>query len=194
MTEPASYVEKHSALSPALVVLGIGVLFRNWPTGIRIDADGIQIGLVNRTWATPRWNLTVTHQAWGLFTCPWAAVDSVRVVTDRTELKDLGNPPNHTTLNNHWTKPRDQQHCMTGVLSPPFMRAALAIRLDLTTDGVHVPELRRATFYNSSTGQTELTPRPSWEWVAPTRHPDQVRAALARFQSHLPHRPPPTLP
>ena len=148
MTDPAPYAENHAALSPGLVVVGIALLYRNWPTGIRIDADGIQIGAVTSSLAASR-RPTVTHQAWGLFECPWAAVDSVRVVTDRTELHELGVPPNHTTLNNRWSKPKGQRHCRTGVLSPLFMRAALAVRLDLTVDGVHVPELRRGLFLQS---------------------------------------------
>lgn len=191
MSDPTPYAEDHAALSPALMVAGIALVYRNWPTGIRIDADGIRLGAVASSRAPSRRRLTVTHQAWGLFACPWAAVDSVRVVTEASELRELGTPPDHTTLNNRWSKPKGQRHCMTGVLSPRFMRAALAVRLDLTVDGVHVPELRRAWFYSQIRGRSALDPWPSWEWVAPTRHPEQLRAALDRFKGRIPRRPGP---
>jgi hypothetical protein len=77
-----------------VIMAGLGVpamiwttlVYRNWPTGIRFDAAAISIGAVGPARAGRR-RPTVNHQSWGLFTCPWTAVDGVRVVTDRAELR-----------------------------------------------------------------------------------------------------------
>ena len=68
------------------VMIYISLLYRNWPTGILIDEAGISIGAVGSSRATRR-KPTINHQSWGLFTCPWHAVQGMRVITDRTELR-----------------------------------------------------------------------------------------------------------
>ena len=69
-----------------LCLVPISLLYRNWPTGIRIDESGISIGAVGSSHAARR-KPTINHQSWGLFTCPWQAVEGIRIVTDRAELR-----------------------------------------------------------------------------------------------------------
>lgn len=82
-------------------MISIGLLYRNWPTGIRIDESAISIGAVRSARAMRR-TPTVNHQSWGLFTCPWPAVEGVRVVTDRAELRQVKRSPRYYTLTNRW--------------------------------------------------------------------------------------------
>jgi hypothetical protein len=63
-----------------LALISIGLLYRSWPTGIRIDDSGISIGAVRSAKASSR-EPTVSHQSRGLFTCPWPAVLELHVVT-----------------------------------------------------------------------------------------------------------------
>ena len=163
-------------LLPFLVY--IGMLHRNWPSGIRIDTDGIRIGAVasaNAVYRAP----TVTRQAWGLFHAPWTAVRRVEVIDDPVELRRLRNSPEYFTLCNRWGKPRTVTHSMTGVLLSSFARAALFITLD--GESTETPRLGASNFFPNEPGRplrTRLTPAYSYVWIAPTRHPDRLRAAL----------------
>ena len=164
-----------------MAVLGLmlaGLLYRNWPTGIRIDESGISAGAVGAAGAAGR-TPTVNHQAWGRFTCPWPAALAVRVVTDPAQVRELRTAPQYDTMNNRWAARRAMRHCNVGVLSSPWMAAALVI--DIRPGAVTTPQVRPARFYGNFMGGSLsrlLQPVPSPTWVIPTRHPDAVRQAL----------------
>lgn len=63
------------------------------------------------------------HQSWGVYSCPWNSVRDTRVVTDRDELRRLVR--HYRTFNNRW----GGSACNIGVMSAPFMRAALVVEL-----------------------------------------------------------------
>jgi hypothetical protein len=67
------------------------MVYRNWPTGIRLDQAAVSVGAVGSARAGRR-TPTVTHQSRGLFTCPWWAVQGIRVVTDPAELQEMNFP------------------------------------------------------------------------------------------------------
>jgi hypothetical protein len=165
------------------VVLGVGLilvslLYRNWPTGVRIDEHAITIGAVRSRAAAHR-TPTVNHQAWGLFTCPWPAVRSVRVVTGPAEVRVLRTSSLYYTMTNRWGARTDMRYCNVGVLTPPWMRAALVIDVDV--DAVTASKVRPARFYsNYQAGYFSrvLPPALSPTWIVPVRHPEAVRRAL----------------
>ncbi len=164
-----------------VVLIYIDLLYRNWPTGIRIDETGITVGAVGARDGGRR-SPTVTFQAWGTYRCPWEAVRSVRVATDRAEVKTLRTSRAYLTLNNHWSLPKGSgaAKVMVGVLTPPFMRAALVIDLDRTA--VEAPPVRPSRFYtNGANNRMSLLSHPemSATWIVPTRNPERLRQFLA---------------
>lgn len=162
----------------AIMLVSVGLLYRNWPTGIRIDESGISIGAVRSKRAARR-RPTVTHQSWGLYTCPWSGVQGVRLVTDRDELRQLKISPQYHTLTNSWSRKAGMEHCNIGVLTSPFMSAALVI--EVNPSAVSASQVRPARFYtNFKDGRFShlVEPLVSPTWVAPTRHPGTISAAL----------------
>jgi hypothetical protein len=161
-----------------LVLISVGLLYRNWPTGVRVDESGISIGAVSSARAARR-KPTVSHQSRGLFTCPWPAVQGVRVVTDRHELRQMNASPRYYTLTNRWGNKPGMESCNTGVLTSPFMRAALVI--EVNPFAVTASEIRPARYYsNFKDGHFSHSIRPQMSptWVVPTRQPEVLRAAL----------------
>jgi hypothetical protein len=161
-----------------LVLIATGLLYRNWPTGIRVDESGITIGAVGSARAALR-RPTVNHQSRGLFTCPWSAVQGVRVVTDRDELRQLKTSPRYYTLTNRWGSKTGATHCHIGVLASPFMRAALVIEVNPLA--VTASQIRRARYYsNFKDGRFShlIHPQLSPTWVVPTRHAEALSVAL----------------
>ncbi|MBF9066524.1 hypothetical protein [Streptacidiphilus fuscans] len=160
----------------------VSLLYRNWPTGIRLDEQGVRIGAVSSKRAERR-STTVTHQNWAVFSCPWSGVHEMSVVTDRDALKRLRTSPEFHTLSNRWAKPKTMAWCMAGVLVPPFMRAALVIRID--AEVASVPDFGSALFFSNYTDPSDphfsrrLRPRVGDTWVVPTRHPERLRALIA---------------
>jgi hypothetical protein len=176
LDQPWFFVIMGSMLVPILICAGL--LYRNWPTGIRIDESGITIGAVRSPRAALR-RPTVNHQSWGLYTCPWPAVQDVRIVTDRAELRLMMNMPQYHTLTNRWSNERGMRRCNIGVLAPPFMRAALVI--EVNPSAVTASATRPARFYtNYKDGQFShlVHPQLSPTWIVPTRHPDALNTAL----------------
>ena len=176
LDQPWFFVIMGSMLVPIMICAGL--LYRNWPTGIRIDGSGITIGAVRSARAARR-RPTVNHQSWGLYTCPWPAVLGVRIVTDRAELQRMMNLPQYYTLANRWSNKRGMRRCNIGVLAPPFMRAALVIEID--PSAITASAIRPARFYtNYKDGQFShrVDPQLSPTWVVPTRHPEALNAAL----------------
>ena len=156
-----------------------GLLYRNWPTGIRIEADGIRAGAIGSARAERR-RPRVTHQAWGLFSCPRSAVLGARVVTDPAEIKALRTGRAYDTLNTHWGSRTHMTHCNLGVLIAPFTRAALVVDVDL--GAITAPMARPSRMFGNGlrgSMSRQITPQLSPVWVVPTRHPDALRQALA---------------
>ena len=159
-------------------LIGAGLLYRNWPTGIRIDGSGIVIGSVRSAGAASR-RPTVSHQSWGQFTCPWSAVLDVRVVTDRDELRQMQKSPRYFTLTNRWSSKLGVERCNIGVLVSPFMRAALVV--EVNPFEVTASEIRPARYFsNFKDGRFShlIRPQLSPTWIVPTRHPETLSAAL----------------
>ena len=166
------------------VMIWITLVYRNWPTGIRFDASAISIGAIGSARAARR-TPTVNHQSRGLFTCPWPAVEDIRVVTDRAELRRMKNSPRFYTFTNRWGGKARMSHCNIGVLASPFMRAALVI--DVDTLAVTAPQIRPARYYNNFKNgyfSRLIQPRLSPTWVVPTRHPEALGRALQAVPGH----------
>ncbi len=164
----------------------ISLLYRNWPTGIRLDQAGITIGAISSPRAAER-TPTVTHQSRGLFTCPWSQVRAARVVTDPAELRRLKTSPDYSTLTNRWGTrrlggSRTMTNCKIGVFTAPFMRAALVIDLDLgMVEASHVRPARY--FSNGIDGSLSrlIQPEMSTTWIVPTRGPGKLSKALEAY-------------
>jgi hypothetical protein len=167
---------------PLFFMIPISLLYRNWRTGIRIDAEGIRTGAVRGGHPNER-RYTVTHQTFAVFSCPWPGIDKLTVVTDPVEIRRIRRSPDYLTLSNRWAKPRGAGQCMLGVLTAPFMRSALLIEVDPFQ--TNVPDFRSATFFPNKLDQpltTRLRPSAGTVWVVPTRHPDRLRRALTAAQ------------
>jgi hypothetical protein len=139
-----------------------------WPTAIRLDADGVRLGGLR--WAdrhpgrTRARTAVVPRQHSQVFACPWDAVLSIGVTTDRAAL---------TAMRKH--AHRGLQPTPLGDLAVPFMRAALVVRVDLSR--ARVPAIRAAggplwRSYNAPGFDQPV-------WVVPTRHPERLSQALA---------------
>jgi hypothetical protein len=163
-----------------LSLITVTLLYRNWPTGLAIDASAIRIGAVRSGRAAGR-TPTVSHQAWGIFSCPWSAVQGIRVVAGQAEVRRLKKSPRLYTLTNRWGAKNEMTvtGCKAGVLTSPFMRAALVI--DVDPGAVTAPPIRPARFYsNGKFGRfsTLIRPELSPTWIVPTRHPENLSKAL----------------
>ncbi|MFC1431573.1 hypothetical protein ACEZDB_13055 [Streptacidiphilus sp. N1-3] len=175
-----------AGFTPVYCMVPISLLYRNWPTGIRVDEQGVRIGAVASKRAEHR-NPTVTHQNWAVFSCPWSGVREMFVVTDPDKVMRLRTSPEYDTLSNRWAKPKSMLSCSVGVLIPPLMRAALVIRIDPAV--ATVPEFRSARFFSNYMDPSDphfsraLLPRVGSTWVVPTRHPERLRA-LIKHQLH----------
>lgn len=153
------------AIGFAGVAFSVILLAGNWPTGIRIGADGIRIGGVRRTHVRPARLPHAGSQRKQVFFCPWDAVRRVEVITDRARLPGRRDASLGGVL-------------QLGVFWAPFSRAVLEMHVD--PRGVGIPEFRppdegRSWFKVSDVTQYEL----SAVWSVPTRRPDALRAVLS---------------
>ena len=137
-----------------------------WPAGIRLDDEGVRIGAARwadkhpgRTHPRP----TVPRQWSQQFRCPWPGVQRIGVVTDRQAIK---------TMIRH--SPHGRKPTPLGNLATPFMRAALVIWVD--SDQAVTPDIQPARGLLATNWSRPGFTQPLW--VAPTRHPQQLRAAL----------------
>jgi hypothetical protein len=153
------------------------VLFgRARPVGIQVDATGIRIGGISRASLHPSPQTRLPHARWHyrqVFACPWDGVHRVEVVTDRTELRKYAKLGRITG---------DPPRVRLGMLTVPFMRAALVATVDLRMADVprfRPPDDRRYWFKMSDPAQADLSPI----WVAPTRRPERLRTALAQVNA-----------
>jgi hypothetical protein len=165
------------------VLVGSALAYRCWPTGIKIDESGIAIGAVTTPEREMKWrHPTVYHQAWGVYSCSWESVSHARVVTERAELRAIAKSPAYYTFTNRWGPRPAMTRCMIGVLTAPFMRAALVV--DVLPSGVTATEVRPGKAYSVSRSYYSRVVRPelSLTWVAPTRRPEALAQALKRYQ------------
>jgi hypothetical protein len=143
-----------------------------WPTGIRLDGDGVRIGGVR--WAERHPGRTrdrlaiVPRQYSQVFECPWDGVRRIGVITDPKAIKAF-------KKNAH----RGLKPSPLGNLAVPFMRAALVILVD--GELARVPGIRRRP---SLAWRLSGYTSPGYNqplWVVPTRRPGDVASALARL-------------
>lgn len=168
-----------TGLAVVVVLVGSALAYRSWPTGIKIDPSGIAIGAVTTPEQSLKWRKpTVYHQASGVYSCPWQSVHSARIVTDKDELREIAKSPAYYTLTNRWGAKPDMTHCNIGVLTAPFMRAALVI--ELHPSGVTATEVRPGKAYSLSRASVPRLIRPelSPTWVVPTHHPEALERVL----------------
>ena len=149
---------------------GTGLLITNWPTGIRVDAAGIQIGGIRRAGRRGRAGAgrlpPASAQRRAVFFCPWDDLHLAQVVTDRRELRRLSRLGRGGTITR------------LGLLWSPFMRAALVMRIN--PYAVSAPEFRPPDPHRYWFRVARLRTYALYSvWLAPTRRPDALRAALA---------------
>ncbi|WP_405778134.1 hypothetical protein [Streptomyces sp. NBC_00859] len=155
------------------------------PIGLRVDGAGIWIGGIQRAerlgahGAERGTKLPRARAHRGqVFFCPWGAVQRVEVVTDHKEIRKiskLGQDVGSSRLDSA------SGTIKLGLLTAPYMRAAVVINVDLTV--ASVPEFRppegRSFWKTSAPQQFAASP----VWAAPTRHPEKLRAALEQAAS-----------
>lgn len=164
------------------VMIGAGFLYRNWPTGIRLDESGITIGAIRSRRALSR-RPTVYHQSWGAYTCPWEWVNSVRVVTDPDELKSFTRKGHNRSLNNQWAG----LHCDIGNMSSPFMRAVVVAEVwPGKVTGTTVRASRAYSNFRDGYFSHKIVPRKGERWIIPTQHPEALEEALEPFSQRPP--------
>ncbi|HEX5116990.1 MAG TPA: hypothetical protein VFW65_17500 [Pseudonocardiaceae bacterium] len=155
-------------------------VFVHWPTGIRIDADGVRIGNVRRPDANRRHAPAPSFQAYRLFSVPWAGVLEMRVVRDPRELRAFAKASRRASTKGVKARSGVAVGFYLGMLTPPLMRAALVVEID--PEYATFPEFRTRQAVAVATSQVGTRSR---TWVAPTRRPDQ----LAEVVTAITHSP-----
>lgn len=166
-----------AVLAAAWAIITWILLFYGLYVGIRIDADGIQIGGIRarerrirqHRWP-PRRPFRVAGQSRAVFTCPWEGVRSLYLITDSQDFKHIRSDLKQ------FLKARKGTQAPLGMLHGPFMKAALVIThnaIDATSDPAD---------FRPSWGQyVDLRPVKSPTWMVPTRNPEALRAALEQI-------------
>lgn len=171
----------------------IPLLFRNWPSGILIDGDGVRIGAVASKGAAERVP-SCAWQAWGVFHVPWSEIESIDVL-DAPRIRQLRRAPDLYTLCNRWSAPSAMRRCQIGVLLPCFARSVLVITV--WTGHAKTPQVRPVISVRSgplgswlalaSAGsRRRVAGEVSAVWIAPTRHPEALRAAVRAWARQAP--------
>lgn len=182
---PYSYSGVPATLIGVAVMVGWALAYRSWPTGIRIDVSAITIGAVTVKEQDLKWlDPTAYHQAHGVYSCRWQGVDNARVVTDKAELRAIAKSREYYTFTNRWAARPAMTRCKIGVLTAPFMRAALLV--DVHPSAVTATPVRPVKAYSISRGDFPRLIRPelSLTWVVPTRHPQALEQALRYIRQH----------
>jgi hypothetical protein len=162
-------------LVPAAIALLVWVftnsmyVFVHWPTGIRIDRDGVCIGNVGHPDANRRHPPAPSFQAYRVFAATWPGVLSMRVVRDRRELRQLTRTSRRAATAGVKSRGGMAVGFYLGMLTPPFPRAALVLEID--ADYATFPEFRVRQAKTIATSQVGTR---SSTWVAPTRQPDRL--------------------
>ena len=176
---PASSALAAVLIFPALIaffwavvsVLGVIAI---WPVGIRVDSAGIRIGGV-QAWERrqlsgrwpPRKPFHVGSQGRAVFTCPWPGVRELYLVGSRAEIMPL------VRRKRAFRRGTQQLGAPLGWLG--FARAGLVIVNDPALAGSDPAAFRPNRRWP---GHVRGVASPTW--VVPTRHPEALRAALAR--------------
>jgi hypothetical protein len=138
-----------------------------WPIGIQVRSDGIQVGGIHRTQRPDRRLPSPGAQRKRLFFCPWPAIRSAEIVTDRAYIRKT---------NKDFREPGS---VALGMFRAPFTRSALFLEVDI--NAVTIPEFRppdiERPFFRPANFAVPFT---SPVWLIPTRHPEALRAALAQ--------------
>ncbi|MEY9925856.1 hypothetical protein ABH926_000476 [Catenulispora sp. GP43] len=148
----------------------ISLLWRNRRTGIVMDDAGIRVGALD---GGPD-----SYQA------PWAVVRSARIETSAGLVDAMLKARRIFSANRYWGVPRGHSHytLAAGVLVPPFARAVLVVELgELTGVQARPPRPRRyfGNYLNVASFSRRYEARESTLWLAPTRRPEDLAAALA---------------
>jgi hypothetical protein len=161
---------------PAAIALIVWVfsnsmrVFVHWPTGIRIDEAGVRIGNVHRPTPNRRRRPPApSFQAYQVFSASWSGVLAMRVSTDRHELRQLSRQSRRASTKGTTARGGMAIGFYLGMLTPPFMRAALIIEVD--PGHATFPEFRIQQAVAVASSQVGTQSR---TWVAPTRHPQQL--------------------
>jgi hypothetical protein len=142
-----------------------------WPTGIRMDAEGVRIGGVKWAERHPgraRERLAIVPRQYSqVFDCPWPAVLRIGVITDPKAIK---------VMNRHAY--RGLKPTPLGNLAVPFMRAALVILVD--GESAHTPSIHRPSLAWRWSGYRAPGYRQPL-WAVPTRRPADLASALTEL-------------
>ncbi|HWC79643.1 MAG TPA: hypothetical protein VG756_06730 [Pseudonocardiaceae bacterium] len=166
-------------LFPAAIALllwiftGSMYIFVHWPTGLRIDADGVRIGNVRRPGANRRHRPAPSFQAYRVFEVGWPGVLSMRVTRDRRELRRLAKESRRATSRGVRARGGMAVGFALGMLTPPMMRAALVLEID--EQYARFPEFRVRQAAAIATSQVGTR---SGVWVCPTRQPDRLAEVI----------------
>lgn len=145
-------------------------VFVHWPTGIRIDEAGVRIGNVHRP--TPKRRRrppAPSFQAYQVFSVKWSGVLAMRLSTDRHELRQLSRQSRRASTKGTSARGGMAIGFYLGMLTPPFMRAALIIEID--PEHATFPEFRIQQALSVASSQVGTQSR---IWVVPTRHAHQL--------------------
>jgi hypothetical protein len=157
-----------------------------WPIGIRADSAGVRIGGL-RAWERrqlsgrwpPRRPFHVRAQGRAVFACPWEGVKELYLVRSREDLRPV------TRQRSTFRKRTSQLRTPLGYFYTP--KAGLVIVTDPALT-ISDPDRFRANW--SRIGHIKGVMSPTW--LVPTRHPDDLRTALAKVpnipavEDHLP--------
>jgi hypothetical protein len=149
------------------------VCWWSWPTAIRLEPEGIRIGSVRGTVRQRVRALLpgVPLLPFRVYTCPWSAVQGI-AVADRAALRPLVNQPaKHARNGRRRSRSLGNRQ---GYLEAPFMRAALVILVDPGRAWYPPAKAQKGAWGD------RYIPHPSIVWLAPTRRPQALRAALER--------------
>ena len=180
VTGQAAYLAPFVVAVVLLVFTNSMRIFVHWPTGIRIDADGVRIGNVRHPDANRRHPPAPSFQAYRVFSVPWAGVLEMRVVRDRHELRAMTRTSRRASTSGVQARSGVAVGFYLGMLTPPWMRAALVLEID--EEYATFPEFRTRQAAAVATSQVGTRSR---TWVAPTRRPDQLAEVVAAI-THSP--------
>jgi hypothetical protein len=154
---------------PSTVALTIII----WPTGIQVRSDGLLVGGIHRAQRPDRHLPSVDARWKRPFFCPWSAIRSAEIVTDRAYIR---------RTNKEFREPGS---VALGMFWAPFTRSALFLEVD--TNAVTIPQFREPDterpFFRPANFAVPFT---SSLWLIPTKHPEALRAALAQHANLQP--------
>jgi hypothetical protein len=161
-----------------------------WPTGVRIDAEGIRIGGIRYAERHPHRNPRrkpppPSFQCYHVFSCPWEAVRMLEFTTDRTTLRGLRRASTSASTRGVKARAGWAVGFYLGMLTAPFMRAALVIHVDPERAQFPAFRVQQALVASASQIGTE-----SSVWVVPTRRPDELREIIRAVPLATPLPPP----